>query len=172
MAAPKTVWKNGPLTLYHGTLKLHVESVLSGIKLAESKGKPDFGRGFYTSTSIRQARKWSKIKQERYFQRKGKEEDTALVEFKVDREKLSELSCLFFVRWSPSNEDFWSLIYRFRGERGVGHKMDGSCYDVVVGPVATMRWEEKEAYQYYDQVGFHTDIAIALLDGSAKRVVN
>jgi len=62
-------WSNPPLTLYHGTHShavgatpgLPAGSALPGFvpDLSRCRRKTDFGLGFYTTTSLPQAREWA-----------------------------------------------------------------------------------------------------------------
>jgi hypothetical protein len=46
---------NQDIVLYHGTLDMHVASILQEVDLNKCKHLRDFGRGFYTTTKCTQA---------------------------------------------------------------------------------------------------------------------
>src|SRR5712664_3432022 len=48
-------WTNQQVTLYHGTVQAFLPSILAGIDLDQGRTHTDFGRGFYTTTWLRQA---------------------------------------------------------------------------------------------------------------------
>ena len=45
-----------PLVLYHGTVDLHVASIVRGVDVTIGGLSKDFSRGFYTTTYFAQAR--------------------------------------------------------------------------------------------------------------------
>lgn len=54
-----SAWTNQLLSLYHGTLDMHVPSILAGINVHQGRAHTDFGQGFYTTTVERQAHAWA-----------------------------------------------------------------------------------------------------------------
>jgi Protein of unknown function (DUF3990) len=56
--APPT-WTNPDLVLYHGTIDSFQASILASVDVTRGLRNTDFGRGFYTTTSLAQARAWS-----------------------------------------------------------------------------------------------------------------
>lgn len=162
--APTLPWPNPPLLLYHGTLELHVPSLLRGIDLRHSRPRVDFGSGFYTTTNRQQA--WE-LALARAAQRTGNA--PALVRFSVSRDALADLRCLSFVRGDPAADDFWSFVDHQRSGRGShGSREGGGWYDVVVGPVA-LDWRARRIRRNGDQLSFHTARAIAPLNESDPR---
>jgi len=120
--------------------------------------KVDFGLGFYTTTSLSQARKWAIV-----IGSVGAEPH-AIVQLTLDRYALGSLRTLAFVRGEADAVDFWSFVaHRRRGLRDVS-KADSS-YDVVYGPVARSwrRPDRSSVYATYDQVSFHGSKAQGLL---------
>lgn len=51
-----------PHVVYHATTTEYEDSLRQGINLNIGRDKVDFGKGFYTTSNIDQARKWSKSK--------------------------------------------------------------------------------------------------------------
>jgi hypothetical protein len=155
------LWSNQPLILYHGTLDIHVFSILRGVDVSDGRNDTDFGRGFYATTVERQAHSWALRKAAR---RSGAR--PAVVRFVVGRSELAQLDSLWFVRGAFDAEDFWSLVFHCRnGGRGHLRKNRRGWYDVVVGP-ATASWEQRLTLVDVDQVSFHTKRAAQLLDRS------
>jgi hypothetical protein len=128
----------------------------------------DFGAGFYLTTSLEQASRWSRLKTKR--QRTG---NPVVSVFVVDEKELSELSILKFD--SPNAQ--W---LRFISGNRLLKSSDGN-WDVIVGPVANDNampvlnlylkgsYDESEALKRLlpqklkDQHVFKTDKALALL---------
>lgn len=161
-AAP--IWNNPAIVLFHGTTQNHVASIQAGVNVAAGKPSCDFGRGFYTTTSVQQARRWARSMGVRHNQL------PAVIRFAVDRDALAALNFLAFVRKDIHALDFWNLVRHCR--LGYAHRpVNPTMYDVVVGPVA-MRWKGAlVAFRDYDQFSFHTNAAAALLDLSNPGVV-
>lgn len=155
-------WSNQPIILYHGTLASSVPSILAGVDLAFCQPLKDFGRGFYVTTHRRQAVNWAKLR----VTRSGGRSAPAVVTFTVDLDSLSQFQTLSFARSDYEADDYWSLVEDCR-QRDVDHAraVNAGWYDVVVGPAA-LAWEQRQASPDYDQFGFHTPAATALLDKS------
>lgn len=156
-------WCNQDLTLYHGTIDKHVQSVLWKVDLTQGKPNADFGKGFYTTTVRRQAESWAW----QLSLRTGS--SPAVVSFCLKRGELAKFDSLWFVRGNFDAADFWSLVFHCR--RGGDHnKQPGGWYDVVVGPVAAF-WRQRLAIYDADQVSFHTSTAADLLNDRNKTTV-
>jgi Protein of unknown function (DUF3990) len=141
----------------HGTLRKHVPSIRAGVSLANSRSNLDFGIGFYTTTSERQAedRSWQ------LSQRRGGH--PAVIRFNVNREELAALKILCFVR---GEHGFWKFIrYCRMGKPGHARRPSPRFYDVVVGPVAAS-WRQQIIMRDSDQISFHTQMAVDLLNRS------
>lgn len=165
MSKPKR-WSNQNLLLYHGTLDIHVSSILSAISLSAGRTHTDFGQGFYTTTVLRQAEAWAWTLSQRKPGTKP-----AVIRFTLKRDDLAVLETLYFVRGSFDADDFWSLIFHCRyGRTPHGRKRGSAAYDVVVGPVAAS-WQQRLAIFDADQISFHTLKAIGLLNKSKKRIL-
>jgi hypothetical protein len=153
-------WNNPPLTVYHGTDdvslgrgRLTQGMVLRGfrVNLALCRPLTDFGQGFYTTTSLHQAREWANARVRRVLA--PTQVHTAVVlRFSLDRNLLAGLEALAFVR--PIT-DFWNLVQDCR-YGFPPHQRSGSnpAYDVVYGPVTI--WPSRLLIQDCDQISFHT----------------
>ncbi len=84
-------WTNGPLTLYHATDDLAANSIMTAISLTTSRGEPDFGPGFYTTTYLHQARQWANQRV-----RRGIGTTAVVLTLTADRTQLSRLAHLAF----------------------------------------------------------------------------
>jgi hypothetical protein len=164
MSPGAPLWTNQPLIVYHGTVDVHASSVLAGVKLSITDNDSDFGRGFYTTTSLRQARIFAENSQLRSTTKGVKR--GAVIKFTLNRDDLAQLESLWFVRSSLDADDFWNLIESCR-RLGTTNRTGVTWYDIVVGPVA--RWyQTRQAWDGYDQISFHTDKAVKILDNSPK----
>ena len=158
-------WNNTPLTVYHGTDDvssgrpgIRQGTVLRGFAVNLSICRPftDFGRGFYTTTSLHQAREWANARVRRIVS--PTQTHTAMViEFHLDRDWLASLETLAFAR---PIVDFWNLVTDCRNGFPP-HQRPGSkpTYDVVYGPVTI--WPSRLLIQDCDQISFHTTGAAA-----------
>jgi hypothetical protein len=127
------VWTNQDIVLYHGTSLPQALSILDDeVRLALGNPMADFGRGFYTTTNLRQARRHAKTRS-KYRRMRG-----AVVEITIPREELVDLNALAFVLGDPLAADFWSLIdFCRKGSAGHGRTGSNAFYDVVFGPVTS-----------------------------------
>jgi hypothetical protein len=161
---PAPPWTNAPLALYHGTLERYLPSLLQGIDLRHTRPRSDFGPGFYTTTSERQAREWA-----HELARRSSGATPAIVQFTASRDALAALTSLWFARGDRNADDYWSLVYQCRqGIRNHGAGTADGWYDLVVGPVA-LNWSRRQIRAGSDQVSFHTVRAIDLLNASGPR---
>lgn len=151
-------WTDQEIELYHGTLDIHVVSVLSGIDLRVCKHLRDFGRGFYTTTNLAKAQSWAN---DLSLQSSGAA--PAVIRFIVPRNDLAGLDCLFFVRGDPHAIDFWSFVQYSRNMAGDHNRKHTGWYDIGAGPV-TGSWQKQTVIPNADQVSFHTDHAVAVLE--------
>ena len=152
------LWENQDIVLYHGTTKTSADLIrANGIDLAQASPKTDFGRGFYTTTSLRQAQNWAwRIADE-------KKDEPMVLSYQIQREAIAKLDSLFFVDGSYENDVFWSFVFHCRlGNEW--HKQDKTMlyYDIVIGPIAAF-WKDRVAMLIAEQISFHTDTAIKLL---------
>ncbi|MBP5539223.1 MAG: DUF3990 domain-containing protein [Bacteroidales bacterium] len=127
----------------------------------------DYGAGFYTTTSERQAKDWAL--------RNRKDQNVGYVNvYEFDESAFSHLNCLIF--HSPPDEDWVDFVHANRTQRDFSHN-----YDLVYGPVANDRvyaafalYEqgllskqeligELKTYSLIDQMLFHTDKSLEYL---------
>lgn len=157
-------WSNGPLVLYHGCDDISAQSIMipvspnrHGINLAYSRPLVDFGRGFYTTTYLHQAKNWANMRCQRLRGATPPRPALATVlKFEVDRTQLGQLQALTFV---VDNLDYWDFVQHCR--HGMGSHRSTGNYDVVYGPVSL--WPQTLVIKDCDQVSFHTDLSLAVL---------
>jgi hypothetical protein len=160
-------WTNQALPLYHGTVDFHVDAIMAGVDLGYPliRANSDFGRGFYTTSSLRQAEGFALRKAQKL------ECAPAVIAFFVNRNQLARLDSLVFVRGRYDAVDFWSFV-RFCRSGGNSHLSGNSAkqgfYDVVYGPVAAL-WQRRRTISGGDQASFHTNAAVGLLNQSAPQ---
>ena len=158
-------WSNPPLSVYHGTdnrsagaTGLAPRAALAGFvpNLALCRPFTDFGQGFYTTTSLHQARQWANTRVLRASPRAGIH--AVVVRFDLDRDWLATLESLVFVR---PTADFWALVTDCRiGFPPHQRPPPGPLpYDAVYGPVTL--WPQILVISDCDQVSFHTQSAVA-----------
>ena len=130
----------------------------------------DFGSGFYTTTSLEQARRWVSLRQKR-----GESIDGFVSCFEVDEDVLSlpDMKCLVFKK---ASNDWLDFVMRNRNDPFLDHG-----YDIVFGPVANDRVfatltlfetgqldadetiRRLKTYRLVDQLLFHTAKALRCL---------
>src|SRR4051812_46245403 len=97
-------WANGPLVVYHGTVRPFAESIATnGILLTRCLDGTDFGRGFYTTRLLSQAilhanQRYADL-QDAFVRAKASfdPQGAAVVEFFLRRGDLGALDTLAFV---------------------------------------------------------------------------
>lgn len=156
-------WSNPPLTLYHGTVKVHADNILkTGVKLLSNRAL-DFGTGFYTTTSQFQARRWAITVSRLAKLRDFSEEDRkpVVLRFSVHREDLAQFEFLGFVR---PTDDYWQLVKHCRSSSTNTNRKAATWYDVCLGPLA-QNWHTSPPRfkRDSDQISFHTVKAIKAL---------
>ena len=151
------------MKLYHGSLE-----IVKQPEIRQSNRTLDYGQGFYTTTSERQAEEW--------VMRRLKETNTTrgyVNVYNFDEQIGNSLKCLFFD--SPT-EEWLDFVMHNRTERSFSHD-----YDIVYGPVANDRvyaafalYEgglldkqnliaELKTYKLVDQYLFHTETSLQTL---------
>lgn len=151
------------MKIYHGSLEV-IERPL----ILQPNRLLDYGKGFYTTTSKRQAIEW--------VGRRMLENNATwgyVNVYELDEEKLSDLKKLVF---SEPTEEWANFVMANRTQKGFTHD-----YDIVYGPVANdkvylqfglyesgaIRIEtlirELKTYKLVDQYLFHTEKALAAL---------
>lgn len=161
------VWKNSPITLYHGTDDLSVVSIIPpslpmrhSVKLGRCSTLTDFGKGFYTTSNLHQAKNWANNRYRRTLATPKPASYAVVLQFDVDRDILAALNTLCFVT-EGSSSDYWDFITHCRNAIG-SHLFKGSNdYDVVFGPVSL--WPQTLVIKDCDQVSFHTTAALQAL---------
>jgi Protein of unknown function (DUF3990) len=154
------VWNNGPLELYHGTDTYHHPGpTTSGAEFkylvdwSKLRDGTDFGKGFYTTPSVHQAREWANNGVRRVLAQHGTQSQAVVLMFRVDRNSLAALDVLGFVRATP---DYYDLVNYCRNTTLAHPRMPtgGKKYDVVFGPVSLGK--QRLVIYDSDQVSFHT----------------
>lgn len=153
------------MIVYHGGF-----SEIQHPAILEPRRTLDFGLGFYTTTSLDQAKKWAVIKRDRFHFQK------AIVNFyEFDKAVLqnSDLHCKIF-----ENPDEEWLDFVVSNRQNIDFSYD---YDIVYGAVANDNvyasinlyeqgflgknelLEELRVWKYVDQFCFHTETALRYL---------
>jgi hypothetical protein len=146
--------------LYHGTDAVSGRSIQEhGVQLSFSRTRLDFGPDFYATTSLSQARRFASRKAS------NRGSHPAVLVFRLAWSDLVQLETLWFVR---STEDFWTFVAYCR--RGPGSHSPRGWIDTVVGPVVLSQ-PGTILLPDSDQVSFHTQGAIDLINTSEARLV-
>jgi hypothetical protein len=91
------MWQNSNLIVYHGCDNVSADNILkNGVDLTKGKPLADFGKGFYTTTNIHQAKNWANAKIRRLRQSRPRLLAT-VIRFELDRNLLAERCLLCFV---------------------------------------------------------------------------
>jgi hypothetical protein len=157
------------MTLYHGSLEI-VEK--SQILLAN---RPlDFGTGFYTTTSLQQARRWVKLRME---------QNNAKVGY-INIYEYTPKKGLRTRRFQSANEAWIDFVHANRTIQNYNHD-----YDIVTGPVANDNVylsfnlyesgiiskreliRRLKTYKLVDQLLFHTEQSLATLEYTGNKEV-
>lgn len=153
------------MLLYHGSTMAVRKPIVS-----RGRGKTDFGKGFYTTTSREQAEKWAQIKRDRM----GDEAHTIVSVFELDDAVLNNPA--YHTRHFDGATAEW-LDFVVGNRRGEVHHN----FDLIMGPVANDKLyatitlyengildanaaiEQLNTHQLFDQLSFHTTKACKLL---------
>lgn len=153
------------MLLYHGSTMAVRKPIVS-----RGRGKTDFGKGFYTTTSREQAEKWAKIKRDRM----GGEAHAIVSVFELDDTVLN--NPVYHTRHFDGATAEW-LDFVVGNRRGEVHHN----FDLIMGPVANDKLyatitlyengildanaaiEQLNTHQLFDQLSFHTTKACKLL---------
>jgi hypothetical protein len=153
------------MKLYHGST-VGVETP----DLKKCRPETDFGRAFYTTTSLEQAEQWAKIKRKR-----ANAETAVISEYEFD-EKLLYANDYKTRHFEKATKDWLEFVRNNR--RGID-SMEG--YDFVMGPVANdslyatillyeqgvltadAAIDQLKTHTLFDQLSFHTEKALANL---------
>ncbi len=151
-------WNDQNILLYHGTSDLWAASILRAVDLRHAQPLTDFGRGFYTTTKLDQARRWATGVVRTWGG------SAAVIEFDVERNSLAQLEGLFFIRSDTLGVDFWSFVQYCKTIQGDHRRIyTAGYYDIVAGPVPD-DWKKQSVIPDSDQVSFHTAAAIDALN--------
>jgi hypothetical protein len=138
--------------------------------VSRGRGKTDFGKGFYTTTSREQAEKWAQIKRDRM----GDEAHAIVSVFELDDAVMNNPA--YHTRHFDGATAEW-LDFVVGNRRGEVHHN----FDLIMGPVANDRLyatitlyengildanaaiEQLNTHQLFDQLSFHTTKACKLL---------
>ena len=166
------VWNNDDLVLYHGCTEqsllgtnpngIAVGTLPHRISLTAGGRRTEFGRGFYATSRIDQAKNWAHL-QARKLAAKTLSKTTpnaVVLRFDVSRNKLADLEALVFTN---ENCGFWPFVAYCRSGsvphgRSTGRQME---YDIVYGPVSI--WPQRLVIKDCDQVSFHTVTALNVI---------
>lgn len=164
------------LKIYHGSTFI-VESP----SLEILNYKTDFGKGFYTTTDIEQAKRWTKIKKERLEEGNNKQN----LKRYINIYEYTENKNLKILNFLEATEEWLDFVYKNRKSEKLLHD-----YDIVKGPVAddnlfaTLRLYERQytskedtikalkTYKLVDQISFHTEEAIKTIKYLSTEEVN
>ena len=153
------------MLLYHGSTMAVRKPIVS-----RGRGKTDFGKGFYTTTSREQAEKWAQIKRDRM----GDDAHAIVSVFELDDAVLNNPA--YHTRHFDGATAEW-LDFVVGNRRGEVHHN----FDLIMGPVANDRLyatitlyengildanaaiEQLNTHQLFDQLSFHTTKACKLL---------
>lgn len=151
------------MKIYHGSLEVVEHPII-----LKPNRKLDYGDGFYTTTSKKQAKEWV---ERRMLEKHSTCGHINVYEF--DDKMLPELNCLIF---PEPNEEWAEFVIANRTKYNFTHD-----YDIVYGPVANDRVylqfglyeagaisvdtliRELKTYKLIDQYLFHTDKALTAL---------
>lgn len=151
------------MKIYHGSLEVVEHPII-----LKPNRKLDYGDGFYTTTSKKQAKEWV---ERRMLEKHSTCGHINVYEF--DDKMLPELNCLIFLE---PNEEWAEFVMANRTKYNFTHD-----YDIVYGPVANDRVylqfglyeagaisvdtliRELKTYKLIDQYLFHTDKALTAL---------
>lgn len=151
------------MKLYHGsTVTVRFPNIHKGRK------STDFGKGFYTTTSFEQAEKWARLQKNRLQVRK------AVVSVYEVPDNIFDMG-LSVLMFNGATKEWLEFVVNNRNGRGRCEN------DIVTGPVAndqlfaTIRLYEQgvisadaaiemlKTHKLFDQLSFHTEKAVSLL---------
>ena len=150
------------MTLYHGSLE-----IVENPQILQANRPLDFGTGFYTTTSLQQARRWVKLRME---QGQASVGFINMYEYTYKRDLRTRL-------FRSANEAWVDFVHANRTVQDYNHD-----YDIVTGPVAndnvylsfnlyesgiiTKREliRRLKTYKLVDQLLFHTERSLDTLE--------
>ena len=151
------------MKIYHGSLE-----VIMLPEIRQSNRTLDYGKGFYTTTSLSKAEDWVRRRM------KENEKEVGYVNvYELSEESLNQVKSLVF---HEPDEDWVDFVMANRTQRGFTHD-----YDVVYDPVANDKVyaalglyeaylidkqtliQELKTYRLVDQYLFHTEQGLGLI---------
>src|SRR4051794_20216787 len=163
----RVIWKNDDLVLYHGCSDLSLQpgnpqgialnTPSHGIQYSRSRERLDFGRGFYTTTWLYQARLWANERRisDLKITRTAK---AVVLRIEMKRNDLADLKWLGFVEWQNSGWFSFKKFCRSGARLHAPPQYRSHPYDVVYGPLAAGRAAQL-SFGGGDQLSFHTEEA-------------
>jgi hypothetical protein len=157
------------MTLYHGSLE-----IVEKPQILQANRPLDFGTGFYTTTSLQQARRWVKLRME---QSQASVGFINIYEYSPKRDLRTRL-------FRSANEAWVDFVHANRTIQDYNHD-----YDIVTGPVAndnvylsfnlyesgiiTKREliRRLKTYKLVDQLLFHTERSLDTLKYAGNKEV-
>jgi len=110
------------LKIYHGSTFVVREPNLEILNY-----RTDFGKGFYTTTDIEQAKRWTTIKKRRI----EKENIDYKIYQYINIYEYAENSNLNILKFEEATENWLQFVFKNRQSEKLAHQ-----YDIVIGPVA------------------------------------
>lgn len=164
---------------FHGTIRSAGEAIQQGIDLEKARANTDFGKGFYLTDNLEQARQWainiSRISQFKGQQKEGTE--PVVVYFALDLNKLGKLN---HIQFQIPSKEWATYIFQCRS-KGLNDELYHT-YDFSVGPLADGRtgtlilnvlseaitleefWKEiQPRHQAHSQLALHTQAALTCI---------
>lgn len=150
------------MTLYHGSLE-----IVEHPQILQANRPLDFGTGFYTTTSLQQARRWVKLRME---------QNNAKVGY-INIYEYTPKKSLHTRRFRSANEAWVDFVHANRTVQDYSHD-----YDIVTGPVANDNVylsfnlyesgiiskreliRRLKTYKLVDQLFFHTERSLDTLE--------
>lgn len=102
-----------PNVVYHGTVSIHKDSLISGIDINKGYHSTDFGQGFYTTSNYEQAKALSVDKANIYNTRYAQKESAnpMIINYNLDKALLKKFKGLIF---DSPNDKWKEFIYNNR----------------------------------------------------------
>ena len=110
------------MKIYHGSI-----FIVKNPSLEILNYRTDFGKGFYTTTDIEQAKRWTKIKKERAQVRNKNEK----IKRYINIYEYTENKNLNILKFEEATEEWLKFIFKNRQSDGLVHQND-----IVIWPVA------------------------------------
>ena len=152
------------MKIYHGSTVIVEKPSLEILN-----HRTDFGKGFYTTTDVEQAKKWTKIKRKRM----ELENNKVNIHQYINVYEYTESNELNVLNFEDATEEWLKFVFINRQSNELVHK-----YDIVIGPVANdnlyqvlVNYEEGiynveetikrlKTYLLSNQISFHTSKAL------------